>query len=126
MDKRGQAHGVRAFAVHPGTIGTTNSSRYLTDDDYRGMGLLDEQGKRITPAFDNEFKSIPEGAATMVWCATSPQLTGKGGVYCENSDIADMTETPFTPGVFAWAVNAESADRLWQVSEQLVGLKFSI
>jgi len=38
-----------------------------------------------------------EGAATIVWCAVNSQLDGKGGVYCENVDIAE-------------AVSAENSD----------------
>ena len=34
------------------------------------------------------FKNAEQGAATSVWCATSHQLNGMGGVYCENCDIA--------------------------------------
>ncbi len=34
------------------------------------------------------FKTVPQGAATSVWCATSGQLDGMGGVYCEDCDIA--------------------------------------
>jgi hypothetical protein len=30
------------------------------------------------------FKSLGEGAATSVWCATSRQLEDRGGVYCED------------------------------------------
>ena len=30
-------------------------------------------------------KSIEQGAATSVWCALSPKLDGKGGVYCEDA-----------------------------------------
>ncbi|ULT25086.1 hypothetical protein KUH03_40580 [Sphingobacterium sp. E70] len=39
---------------------------------------------------------MPQGAATTVWCATSPLLEHIGGVYCEDGDIAvlssDMTD----------------------------------
>ena len=34
------------------------------------------------------LKTTEQGAATSVWCATSPQLDGMGGVYCEDVDIA--------------------------------------
>ncbi|MBW7455623.1 oxidoreductase [Paenibacillus sepulcri] len=125
MDKRGRAYGVRAFSVHPGSI-LTDLSRYLTEDDMRAMGVLNEQGELVFPEFNDEFKTIPEGAATIVWCATSPQLNDKGGVYCENGDIASLTDTRFAPGVFEWAVNSGHAQRLWQTTEQLVGLEFSI
>lgn len=125
MDKRGEPHGVRAFSVHPGTI-VTDLARNLSDDELRAMGALNEQGERVFGQYNDEFKTIEEGAATSVWCAVHSQLDGKGGVYCENADIAVITNTPYTPGVFEWAVNAGEAERLWTLSEQLIGLKFVI
>ncbi|MDU4694634.1 MULTISPECIES: SDR family NAD(P)-dependent oxidoreductase [Paenibacillus] len=123
LDKRGKAHGVRAFSVHPGTIAETDLARYLSEDELRAMGALNERGERAFAAYTDEIKTMEEGAATIVWCAAHPQLDGMGGVYCENGDIAGITDTPHTPGVSEWAVNEADADRLWTLSEQLIGIK---
>lgn len=125
MDKRGEAHRVRAYSVHPGTI-LTDLARHLTDDELRAMGALNELGERGFPEYNDEIKTIEEGAATLIWCAVHPQLDGKGGVYCENGDIAVITDKPHTPGVFEWAVDPADAERLWKLSEQLTGTKFTI
>ncbi|WP_219838069.1 oxidoreductase [Paenibacillus sp. R14(2021)] len=125
MDKRGRAHGVRSFSVHPGSI-VTDLSRNLSDDEMRAMGALNEQGERAFAEFNDEFKTVEEGAATIVWCAANRQLDGMGGVYCENADIAVPTENFYSPGVFSWATDAEQAERLWHISEQLTGLKFNV
>ncbi|WP_449398883.1 hypothetical protein [Chryseobacterium wanjuense] len=53
------------------------------------MGTHDENGK-IKPEVEAKLKTIPQGAATTVWCATSPLLENIGGVYCENCDIAEI------------------------------------
>jgi hypothetical protein len=53
--------------------------------DPEKMKLVIERARRIA-----SFKTIEQGAATTVWCATSPQLAGLGGVYCENCDIAPI------------------------------------
>ena len=37
LDRRGEASGVRAFAVHPGAI-LTDLSRHMTDEELQGMG----------------------------------------------------------------------------------------
>ncbi|RED37396.1 oxidoreductase [Paenibacillus sp. VMFN-D1] len=125
LDKRGESHSVRAFSVHPGTI-VTDLSRYLSEEELRSMGALNEQGERVFTEYNDELKTIEEGAATAVWCAVHPQLDGKGGVYCENADIAVITDTPYTPGIFEWAANTDDAERLWTLSEQLIGLEFVI
>jgi len=57
-----------------------------------------------------------------------------GGVYCENTDIAALgrvdlgddwnkTDSMRHTGVLPYAVDPEAADRLWALSEQLLGLK---
>ncbi|CAI6037707.1 oxidoreductase [Cohnella sp. JJ-181] len=126
LDRIGYAHGLRAFAVHPGTI-VTELSRHLSDDEMRAMGALDDQGRRTAHDKSREFKTVAQGAATSVWCAASAQLDGRGGVYCEDADIAAMTspESPPGPGVVPWAVDPDIARRLWTLSERMTGIHFS-
>ena len=61
-----------------------------------------------------------------MWAATSPLLDGKGGVYCEDCDIAAPTDpaSEFArfAGVDAHAVNRVSANRLWELSAKLTGV----
>ena len=47
-------------------------------------GWIDEDGNPRASSRRRE-----QGAATQVWAATSPQLDGMGGVYCEDCDIAE-------------------------------------
>ena len=69
------------------------------------------------------FKTPAQGAATSVYVATSPRLGGVAGRYFENCQEA----TPDDPtaagtdaaGVAAYALDPESAQRLWAVSEQM-------
>lgn len=70
------------------------------------------------------MKTPEQGAATNVWCATSPQLDGLGGVYCENCDIAVAVPADSTTllGVRPWAVDPDFANRLWSLSETLTGV----
>ncbi|HYD83449.1 MAG TPA: oxidoreductase, partial [Opitutus sp.] len=82
LDQRGAAHNVRAFAVHPGGI-MTDLQRYMPEEEQRAMGWIDEAGN-----VNERFKTPSQGAATSVWCAANAQLDGKGGVYCEDCDIA--------------------------------------
>jgi hypothetical protein len=103
----------------------------VTREQLIAAGVLDEQGEPVRdPA--RQLKTIAQGAATQVWCATSPQLNGMGGVYCENVDIApvmtqepekmDMADAMRLTGVVPYAIDAAFADDLWGLSERL--LKF--
>lgn len=69
--------GVRAFAVHPGSI-LTPLQRHLAREEMVAAGWIDEDGVLADPT----CKTPDQGAATQVWAATSPQLTDLGGVYC--------------------------------------------
>lgn len=126
LDARAKAHGVRAFSLHPGSIVGTGLSQYLSPELLRAAGLVDEHGK---PILDPEkgLKTVEQGAATSVWCATSPQLEGMGGLYCQDCDIAPLVSeenaaNPFGSiplGVMPHAVDRQAAERLWRLSEQL-------
>jgi NAD(P)-dependent dehydrogenase (short-subunit alcohol dehydrogenase family) len=118
LDRLGQDQGVRAFAVHPGGI-MTPLQRHLSREEMQASGWLDEDGNVIV-----KFKTPEQGAATSVWAATSPQLDGKGGVYCADCDIADVVESiqPGGGGVIAHAVDPEQAAHLWEVSANLTGV----
>ncbi|RAY13495.1 oxidoreductase [Actinomadura craniellae] len=126
LDERGRSAGVRAFSLHPGTIADTDLKRHLSAEDLQATGAFDEAGNVITDP-ERDLKTVEQGAATNVWCATSPRLDGLGGVYCENSDIA----RPMSPGengfdvtlkgVASHALDPDAADRLWDLSERRTG-----
>jgi hypothetical protein len=59
-------------------------------------------------------KTVEQGAATGVWCATSPRLDGMGGVYCEDCDVAPLGRPDD-------AVAPAAADRLRHLSGRLTG-----
>lgn len=143
LDRLGRKYGVRAFAVHPGLIPATGISRYIMESRIRSAGLkknirwlLDNLEKfhlvSLVNLFirepANRYKTNSQGAATMVWCAISDDLDEKGGVYCEDCDIAEaVTAASQKPsGVKPWAIDPDSAKRLWQISEGLTGVKFEI
>ncbi len=129
LDERAKADGVRAFSLHPGSIVSTGLSKYVSSELLRAAGLVDEDGNPIIDPSKN-MKTVEQGAATSVWCASSPQLDGMGGVYCQNSDIAPLVSDTLAAnqfgsmalGVMPHAVDPQVADRLWKLSEQLVGL----
>jgi hypothetical protein len=100
---------------------------------FQQMGTHDAEGN-IFPEVAARLKTIEQGAATSVWCATSPQLNGIGGVYCEDADVAELDEGNIEHnygdpaslrGVKPWSVDAENAKRLWTLSEEMTGVSFT-
>jgi NAD(P)-dependent dehydrogenase (short-subunit alcohol dehydrogenase family) len=119
LDKLGADAGVRAFALHPGGI-LTPLQRHLDKQEMVDRGWIDENGTPLNPT---GFKTPEQGAATQTWAATSPQLDGMGGVYCEDCDIAGVAEGEgMVPGVRAHATDPAQAERLWRLSAELTGV----
>lgn len=133
LDRRGKEEGIRAFALHPGGIAGTNLGTHVGVEMLKKTGFVDENDRPIVN-LNRDLKSVPQGAATHVWCAVSPQLDGKGGVYCADSDI-----TPVLPeggsvdlgsedrvnrltGVEAYAIDPDAAEELWRRSEVITGV----
>jgi NAD(P)-dependent dehydrogenase (short-subunit alcohol dehydrogenase family) len=117
--RRWAADGITANAVHPGAIIDTNLSRHM-DPAY-----LAELRSSATYAetFDGSkirYKTIEQGAATSVLVATSAQLDGVGGRYFEDCNQAVLLDpgasSTSTFGVAPYALDPDSANRLWELS----------
>jgi NAD(P)-dependent dehydrogenase (short-subunit alcohol dehydrogenase family) len=95
--------GVTANSLHPGTVRTG----YGADGDARGFLAF---GLHIARPF---FLSPAKGARTSIYLASSPEVEGVTGQYFDKCK-------PVKPR--RWADDEEAAQRLWQVSEELVGI----
>jgi NAD(P)-dependent dehydrogenase (short-subunit alcohol dehydrogenase family) len=123
LDRRLAGQGVRAFAVHPGMI-QTELGRHLDEADIaaireRAASAVSEDGAELG------FKTIPQGAATTVYAATSADLAGQGGQYLEDCHVARVASEDSAGGVQSYATDPELAERLWHLSEELVGESFN-
>ncbi|UCJ10275.1 SDR family NAD(P)-dependent oxidoreductase [Chitinophaga pendula] len=134
LDHRARAFGVRAYSLHPGSINGTDLGREAPMELFIQMGTHDKEGN-IIPEVEQRLKTIPQGAATTVWCATSPSLNEIGGVYCEDADIADLDngdidhhfdDPSSLRGVMPYSVDVANAQRLWALSEEMTGIKFPV
>lgn len=123
LDKIGKEYGVRAFAVHPGRITSTDLGRFMSEEE---KATATSAASTIPNYIPSLIKSIAQGAATTVWCATSPQLENMGGVYCADCDIAPIVEndSPQVNGVRRWAIDPDMAEQLWSLSEKLTGFRW--
>jgi NAD(P)-dependent dehydrogenase (short-subunit alcohol dehydrogenase family) len=115
--ERFEEHGVTANAVMPGGI-VTPLQRYLTKDEMVAMGWMDEEGN-----LREGFKTPEQGASTSVWAAVGEELEGVGGLYLEDCAEAPpwSADNPMK-GVMPYALDPESAERLWVLSEETTGV----
>ncbi|MFI8849236.1 SDR family NAD(P)-dependent oxidoreductase [Streptomyces sp. NPDC053499] len=120
LDALGRGDGVRAFVLHPGKI-ITGLQREMALQEQIDRGWVDEDGNVIGA----DFKTPAQGAATGLWAATSRLLDDRGGLYLEDCDIAGISasQTPMDEGgVRAYAVDPDSAARLWDLSMAATGV----
>jgi NAD(P)-dependent dehydrogenase (short-subunit alcohol dehydrogenase family) len=114
LERRLGPLGVHAYAVHPGMI-ATKLGRHLDRADYEE---LKTRASRSPSGGLPAYRSIAEGAATTLYAATSSELEGRGGVYLADCAVTD-DHAP-------WALDPESARRLWTMSDELVGRRFDL
>jgi NAD(P)-dependent dehydrogenase (short-subunit alcohol dehydrogenase family) len=103
LAQRYEGKGLTANSLHPGTVRTG----YGSDGDARGLLGF---GIKIASPF---FLSAAKGARTSIYLASSPDVEGVSGEYFVRCK-------PRQPR--RWAQDPEAAHRLWQASEELVGL----
>lgn len=144
LDEMAQKYNIRSFAVHPGPIPSSDlfaASRVNIGSDFQvsflrftakfmrdtNLTALANAMRRSKNAGDI-WKTVQQGAATSVWAAVSNDLDGLGGAYVEDCNIAvvvpDGSTAPF--GVRPWALDKESAERLWKACEEMTGVTFTI
>ena len=126
LDNRAKAFNVRSYSLHPGSIAGTELGREAPLELFIKMGFVDEEGS-MRPEVLASLKTIPQGAATTVWCATTPLLNNIGGVYCEDVEVALLaSDSGMSAGVKCYSLGETEAKRLWKWSEETCGISFSI
>lgn len=117
LDRRLRGGGARACAVHPGVI-PTELGRHL-----------DMTAGRPSPPAGTQFvfKTIPQGAATSVWCAVVAPADAIGGKFCQDCGVAPIDDSDDrSGGVRSYALDPARAEALWAKSEDLVGERFPL
>ncbi|MFI8182272.1 SDR family NAD(P)-dependent oxidoreductase [Actinacidiphila glaucinigra] len=114
------ADGITANALHPGGI-MTNLQRHLSDEQLRFVGATNDAGEKLD--VPPGWKTPQQGAATQVLLAASPLVEGVTGRYFEDCRPAALQPEPTAggTGVAAWAIDAASAERLWDGTRKELG-----
>jgi NAD(P)-dependent dehydrogenase (short-subunit alcohol dehydrogenase family) len=143
LDEMAQKYNIRSFAVHPGPIPSTDlfaashvnigsdfqvsflrfTAKFMRDTNLTALANAMRRSKNV----GDIWKNVQQGAATSVWAAVSDDLDGLGGVYLEDCNIAVVVPNGSTApfGVRPWALDKESAERLWKACEEMTGIIFA-
>jgi NAD(P)-dependent dehydrogenase (short-subunit alcohol dehydrogenase family) len=120
LANRLRSHGIQAYSVHPGGIFSTNLSSHMTDV-HASLALIEPIAQKNTgrhfPLDAEEPKQIEQGVNTTLIAALDPRIEAQSGAYLADAQVAPAYE---------YAADPDNAERLWKLSEQLVGEKFDI
>ncbi|KAJ2984314.1 hypothetical protein NQ176_g61 [Zarea fungicola] len=110
--------GLVSHSLHPGVINTHLADHLVEFESLKDAdrSLGNKEGWE-----DFMWKTPDQGAATHVFAAFEPSLKENNGTYLENSHVA----YPNIETVKPWATSPVEAERLWKLSEKLVGQEFS-
>jgi NAD(P)-dependent dehydrogenase (short-subunit alcohol dehydrogenase family) len=114
--RRWGAEGIFANAVLPGSA-LTGLQRYHGEELKRRIGFIHADG-----SVDPMVKTAAQAAATTVWAATAPELTGRGGLVLEDCAEARPVGLDTHPwsGFDSSVANPEIARQLWEHSLELI------
>jgi len=101
LAKRLEGTGVTATCLHPGLVRT-----HIARD-------MPAFGRVIFGVIARFGRSPQQGAATLVYLASSPEVQGASGGYYVDRKLAPLSQA---------AQDDSAAERLWSISEQLVGV----
>ena len=108
--------GILSFAVHPGVIMGTNLSNHLDRSVFKDISAITERNTGF-PFEMGQPKEKQQGVATTLVTALDPSITGVSGSYWEDAKTREMRE---------YASSMENAERLWTLSEKLVGERWEL
>ncbi|KAJ7109578.1 hypothetical protein C8R43DRAFT_1043151 [Mycena crocata] len=105
---------INAYSVHPGVIFTNLFQRKDGVESAKAAGILDSEGQPNPEKYT--WKSIPQGAASIVAAAFDTRLNATPGSYIVDSKPADDQ-------VAAYALDPAHATALWETTETIIGEK---
>ncbi|KAF2661580.1 WW domain-containing oxidoreductase [Lophiostoma macrostomum CBS 122681] len=110
--------GLKAYSLHPGVTFGTSLAPWLTEEDLVNLKALDQRLGNAEGEDGKEFdvKTLDECAATHVVAAFDPRLDGYNGAFLEDANISS--------NVRPTATNSDDPEKLWKLSEKIVGQTF--
>ena len=119
LNKRLAGRNIEVFSVHPGVIGTGLTKHLRIRDFLMFIPLI------LTGAVKR--KSVSAGAATQCFAGTAPEISGHGGSFLADCRIAEISQNRKRDMTVVWpyAIDPKAAERLWSLSENMLGEKFA-
>lgn len=121
LSDRYKTKGLLAYSLNPGSI-DTNLQRHIDREAEMKTGIQDYNGNEMmTPEFLKHLvrKTLSQGASTVIVAAFDLTIKADSGLYLDNARIDNES-------VKEWALNKYNSNRLWDMSEEMVGQLFPL
>jgi NAD(P)-dependent dehydrogenase (short-subunit alcohol dehydrogenase family) len=109
--------GVLSFSLHPGVIIETSLGNHVPEEDFGDLSEVTRRNTGKDFQLDFPVKSRQEGCATTLVASLDPRLEGESGAFLMDCQLKELD---------ARCESGEDAEKLWRISEELVGEKFEL
>lgn len=116
-DRMRNKGGIQSFALQPGVVTESNLSAHLTPEMWGVVMKALEASTGGDPTKMEAPKTLQEGCATSLVAALDPSIAEQSGAFLQDCAVRPVLQD--------YARGKENADKLWELSERLVGQKFS-
>lgn len=117
LAKQLASKGVLSFTLHPGVIMDTSLGNHVSQEDFAGLSEVTKRNTGKLFQMDLPVKSRQEGCATILVASLDPRLKGKSGAFLTDCQLRALEPR---------CESVEDAERLWKISEDVVGEKFEL
>lgn len=116
LTKRLKGRGVTSVAAHPGSNLDTNLGSHVAVESYNDIAAVTKRNTGQDWVFEEpRFKTFAQIGATPLIAALEPDLSARAPVFLQNSQVTETAEHAHDPDII---------ERLWKLSEKLVGQEF--
>jgi len=116
LAKRLKGEGILTYAVHPGFI-LTNLARTIPKEHMLAIGAMNAEGEILLDKIP--WKTLQEGISTHIVAAFDPSIKDHSGSYLADCQLQNDSVAPH-------ASDPVLAEKLWTLSEELLGESFPI
>ncbi|KAH7360599.1 short-chain dehydrogenase [Rhexocercosporidium sp. MPI-PUGE-AT-0058] len=112
-----RSKGIQSFALQPGLVMESNLSAHLTPEMWETVMKAIKATTGGDAAKMETPKTLQEGCATSLVAALDPSIAEQSGGFLQDCVVRPVTQD--------YAQGKENFDKLWALSEKLVGEKFA-
>lgn len=113
-----KSKGIQSYALQPGLVMESNLSNHVTPDMFASaleIANANSNGKKVEM---EQPKTLQEGCSTALVAALDPSIEEQSGGFLQDCIVRPVEQD--------YAKGQENIDKLWALSEKLVGQKFDL